>query len=131
MFKVVESVFNPIKLIPESGFKFVPGSIVSFAENSYKCQIGGKNSIGFAYNYLDTTNNIKINDFIIVWYDRLIFRTDVYSKNAVCPYITGADLYVDNQGILTTDKEDINQVSVGRIITGPNNKRAWIESIWY
>jgi len=118
-------------MIPSKGFKFSPGSIVSISKDSYTCEIGGDNALGFAYNYLDTTNGYNYKDFLIVWCDRLVFRTDVYDKNAVCPYITGADLYINDNSILTTDKKILDQTLVGKIITGPSEKRVWLEAIWF
>jgi hypothetical protein len=96
----------------------------------HQCEVSnGEKPFGFADNYVDTTTeNYKL---VTVFFSRLVFRTDVYDKSSWGEYITGAELYVDYNGIFTVDKVRDGQLSVGKVITGPNERNACFEAIWY
>lgn len=129
MFKIIEFVSNPIRLIPIYGNKFVPGTIVSLV--GYQCEVSnGERPFGFANNYVDATA-AENYELVTVFFSRLVFRTDVYDKSSWGEYITGSELYIDNSGIFTVDRVRDGQLSVGKIITGPSERKPDFEAIWY
>lgn len=137
MFRVVENLIDtPALFIAAPDTKFEPGKIAQVKELNKVmvcCISDGTIPLGIIASKLSTGPFINYSrDYMVqVHCQRMIFRTDVYDKRAKDPYKTGAALFVNKRGVLTTKRPGEDVPAVGRIITGPEADRAYFEAIWF
>lgn len=127
MIKVVESVRdNPIQLFPDKTIIFFQPGLVS-----QMVEIDGVPSCTISdgtrpFGLIEKTD--KIYGLVSIWFDTMIVRTDMFEST--CSYLPGNSLYVSKNGKITTQKIDDNSILVGHVISGPNDKKKYVELNW-
>ena len=135
MLKIVEKLCeDPIHMLIKPGVKFEVGQIVKlidFGDDIVVDICDGNLAFGIAGNrcYVDSDSVVyDLKRMLKVWSQRMVFRTTMF--NHQYKYKAGGGLYVDGEGVLTTEKTKEDSTCVARVISGPNGKRKYIEALW-
>lgn len=66
---------------------------------------------------------------ITIWYNRMIFQTDQFETNQ--PYVVNMNLYVSENGILTSRRPSDRHPAVGIVTAPPNATNGMLEVFWF
>jgi len=131
LFEIIEALScDPMKLFAYPWLNFRPGLIAQF--DTFKDYTVGSISNGdrpiglIANRVLNDSENISLKHIVHVYYNRCIFKTNIYDTKGA--YNTGTGLYVKHNGLLTSQKT--NSMPVARVITGPTKFCKHFEALW-
>ena len=136
MFKITESIGDPINLPVKPGIKLLPGNIVSIIEygddlaidlyHSYdgKSPFGivGKRFVSEDGAAVDLTKTVK------VYFHRMVVeltKFDKFNKIEV-----GSSLYAHKKGILTSKKPYNDSVLLAKVISPKTDEKKFISILW-
>lgn len=124
MFEIVEQVFEPIRLPIADGAKFKPGDIIGLCyDKGVHCKTSNSlNPYGMVAG-LDETHNL-----VFIVSETAIIKTDNFDKNAT--YTIGDFLYSNNNGTLTTNKEEETSLLLGNVVDAISGVGGYIEINW-
>ena len=137
MLEIIETSYDrPIRMIAQPGRKFEPGMLVrsiQIEDGSTLCDvcedtmqvlgvIGSKRHL--------KTLSYDVEDMVIVWAQRMIFRTNKYLAGT--EFIPGGPLYAGKGGLFTSRRANENVPCVARITRVPGvGKKPWFEALWF
>lgn len=96
---------------------------------------GSANGIKAVVNYTYQIANVPGDDStlgsdrVTIWYQRMFFATDMFETNQVYPL--RANLYVSENGYLTTRKHSEGLPSVAMVTGPPTASNPMLEALWY
>lgn len=124
--KIVESVCSgPLRFLPAKGPKLNPGDIVELTEENGNpcCKLSdGKRPFAIV------TEVDGPFGLVSIWYETMIVQTDNYESS--CRYKVGSNLYVSQDGKLTTVAPYEDAYSLGFVITPPEADNSILEMNW-
>jgi hypothetical protein len=120
-----------VELIPRNGVVvFLTGTELNYDMDGD----GVPDSIRTVVNYTYQVPNVPGDDStyassrVTVWFQRIIFQTDQFETNQRYPI--NANLFVNEEGKLTTRKPSVRHPGVGIVSGSPTSSLAMIEVIW-
>lgn len=136
MLKIVEKICDdPIHMLVKPGVRFEVGQIVKLVDFGKDVVVDvcsdGISALGIAGNrcYVDSDKVVyDPKQMLRVWSQRMVFRTSMFEHKR--EYKAGTALYVNVRGILTAGKPGKEFGCVARVISGPDEKRKYIEALW-
>lgn len=96
---------------------------------------GTPNAIRAIVNYTYYVPNVPGDDStagsnrITIWYDRMFFQTDQYETNQ--QYAVRANIYVSEEGLITTRKPSSYHPAVGMVTAPPSPFNSFVEALWF
>jgi hypothetical protein len=128
MLKIVESVCqNPIRFFPDPKVKFKTGLIVQLTEINQNPSV----TISDGTRPFGIVGEMQIQTYglIPIWFETMIFRTDVYEKKEG-KYDSGTPLYVSKRGMLTALKSFEDAHIVGYVVAVSQSSKSTLEVNW-
>lgn len=136
MLKIIEKAFtnHPIRIFAKPGVKLVAGYTCVLSEYNGELVCDNcapeQNPFGIiGKSKLIKSENISylMRDFVTVWHQRMIFRTDNLEHSI---YLPGDKLYVGSSGMLTNEPIFDESKFVARLISLPDDRRDYFEALW-
>lgn len=135
--RIIESLADePIRFPTDPDSYFVPGQVAQIDYNKMICGVSdGTQPLGLIDDIRSKSiDSTEPGGLISVWQQRMVFRTDQYEALEGA-YITGASLFVNIFGFLTTIEPFEEALSVGRVISVFDAKQEYgrdiIECVWF
>jgi hypothetical protein len=132
LFKIIKvAEKRPVRLPIKPGIKVYPGYVMMTAQydNNLVLDISdGKGIFGIAGKKCIGGSNFSYQNVLEVWVQKMVFQTDKFDKTY--EILKGSLLYVNNKGLLTSNKSNENIVSVGEVIVPLQNNKKYIEVHW-
>jgi len=136
MLKIIEKAFSshPVRIFAKPGVQLIAGYVGTLVDfNGYTvCDICGPQQSPFGIigkSKLIKSENVSFNkkDFVDLWPQRMIFRTDNFEHSNYGP---GDRLYVGESGMLTNEPIGDYSSFVARLTGWPDDKRSYYEALW-
>jgi hypothetical protein len=122
----VEVVLNPTNGV----LCFPAGTPLNIDAAGVGCPSGIRTIVNYTYYVANCPGDDSTagSSRITIWYNRMRFQSDQIESNQVFPL--NANLYVSENGLLTTRKPSKDHPSIGFVTMPPSSVSPLIEAIW-
>jgi hypothetical protein len=142
MFKFIESICqDPIRFFLAPNVKLKPGHVVQLKEidGNIVCYLSdGTKPFGVVGEVISSNkallkwssaeSKLNFDTMVKVYQQKMIFQTDQYDADK--KYVAGSSLYVNSNGIFTSEAPSQDSYFVAKIITPPSSDRSHFEALW-
>lgn len=133
MFKIIEKISYPIRLPIKPNVKLKPGMVgrITDFENNTVIDIGNSHMFSGIIGNRRYSNTASISwekeHLVKIWTGRMIFRTDMFDRSSK---FKDSRIYVNKEGLLTSEEPFDDACIVARLISGPSDSRKWLEALF-